>query len=240
MEALLTELTERLKKAAGPNLKSVVLYGSAATGEFQAEHSDLNVLCIVADSGSDELEEIHDPCFWWARQGHPTPRVFTLDELHRSADIFAIELLDIKERHRVVFGDDVFENFEVPLHLHRLQVERELRIAWLRLREAVLLAPLKKKAHLAIMVASVSSFCVLFRHALMAAGHPAPSSRRETIEAMAKFAGGDHSAFLAILDFKERKRAKSAVDVETTLHAYLEFVQVAANEVDRIFEGGTR
>jgi predicted nucleotidyltransferase len=240
MEALLTELTERLKNAAGANLKSVVLYGSAATGEFQSGHSDLNVLCIIASSGSDELEALHDPCEWWVRKGHPTPRIFTLDELHRSADIFSIELLDIKERHRVVFGDDVFADFEIPLHLHRLQVERELRIAWLRLREAILLAPPKKNAHLAIMTASISSFCVLFRHAVIAAGHPPPASKRDAIEAMAKFAGADPSAFRAILDLKEGKGGKSGLDVEVTLHAYLEFVQVAANEVDRTFEGGTR
>ena len=240
MEALLAELTGRLKAAAGENLKAVVLYGSGATGEFRAGHSDLNVLCLVGSSGSDELEELHAPCFWWARKGHPTPRVFTFDELQRSADIFAIELLDMKQQHRMLFGDDFFDHLEVPTHLHRLQVERELRIAWLRLREAVLLAPHRKRVHLAIMVGSISSFCALFRHALIAIGQAPPATRRETIDAMAKFAGADSSAFQSILELKEGKRSRSGLDIEATLHAYLEFVQVAINEVDRIFEGGAR
>lgn len=240
MEALLTELTGRLRAAAGENLKAVVLYGSGATGEFQVGHSDLNVLCIVASSGSDELEELHGACLWWARKGHPTPRVFTFDELQRSADIFAIELLDMKHQHRMLFGEDFFDHLEVPTTLHRLQVERELRIAWLRLREAVLLAPHRKKAHLGIMVASITSFCVLFRHALMALGRPAPANKHEAVDAMAKFAGADPSAFQAILNLKEGNRNRSGLDVEATLHAYLEFVQVATNEVDRIFEGGAR
>jgi hypothetical protein len=240
MEAMLIELTRRLKEAAGENLKAVVLYGSGATGEFQSEHSDLNVLCVVADSGSDELEELHGVCTWWTRKGHPTPRVFTLDELHRSADIFAIELLDMKQHHRMLFGEDFFENFEVPMGLHRLQVERELRIAWQRLREAVLLAPARKRAHLVIMIASISSFCALFRHALLAMGQAAAMTKREVVDAMATFAGGDPSAFRTILDLREGKQRRSAIDVEATLHAYLEFVQVATNEVDRTFEGGMR
>jgi hypothetical protein len=240
MEALLAELTGRLKEAARENLKAVVLYGSGATGEFRAEHSDLNVLCVVGSTGSDELEELHSPCEWWARKGHPTPRVFTFDELQRSADIFSIELLDMKQQHRMLFGDDFFDRLEIPLHLHRLQVERELRIAWLRLREAILLSPHRKRAHLQIMIGSISSFCVLFRHALMAAGHAPLGTRRETIDAMAKFAGSDPSAFQSILELKEGKRSRSGMDIEAILHAYLEFVQVATNEVDRIFEGGAR
>jgi predicted nucleotidyltransferase len=240
MEEQLAELTKRLKEAAGENLKAVVLYGSAAAGEFRAEHSDLNVLCLVGSSGSDELEELHGACKWWVRIGHPTPRVFTLDELRRTADIFAIELLDIKAKHRILFGEDFFGELEVPLHLHRVQIERELRIGWVRLREAILLAPQKKKAHLGIMAASVSSFCVLFRHALMAIGQPMPATRRETVDAIAKVAGADPSAFRTVLDLKEGKLTRSGIDVEATLHAYLEFVQVVTNEVDRIFEGGTR
>ena len=52
MEAKLTELVSRLKAAANENLKAVVLYGSAVTGEFRAGHSDLNVLCIVEHAAS--------------------------------------------------------------------------------------------------------------------------------------------------------------------------------------------
>ena len=47
MEAKLTEFVSRLKAALHDDLKTVVLYGSAVTGEFRAGHSDLNVLCVV-------------------------------------------------------------------------------------------------------------------------------------------------------------------------------------------------
>ena len=167
MEAKLTELVSRLKAAAEANLKSIVLYGSAVTAEFRAGHSDLNVLCIVDRVASEDLEHLHDPSEWWVRQGNPPPLLFTLDELHRSADVFAIELLDITHHHRLLYGTDYFTNFEVPLRLHRLQVERELRSDWLRLRQAILAAPLSYKAHLGIMSQSVSIFCALFRRGLL-------------------------------------------------------------------------
>src|SRR5271163_3552016 len=236
MEAKLTELVSRLQSAAEANLKSIVLYGSAVTAEFRAGHSDLNILCIVERVASEDLEHLHDASEWWVRQGNPPPLLFTLDELHRSADVFAIELLDITHHHRLLFGTDYFANFEVPLRLHRLQVERELRADWLRLRQAILTAPLSHKAHLAIMSQSVSAFCALFRHALFALGQPLPTTKREAVRAIAAFTGADPSGFYSILDLREGTKKTGQVDVEGSLNSYIEFVEVVTGEVDRRLE----
>jgi predicted nucleotidyltransferase len=236
MEAKLTEFVNRLKSAAADNLKAAILYGSAVAGEFLEKQSDLNILCVVESAGSADLEHLHSVAEWWLRQGNPAPLVFTLEELKRSADIFAIELLDIKHQHRLLYGLDVLEGFEVPLQLHHLQVERELRIGWLRLRQAILIAPQKRGLHLEIMLASVSTFCVLFRHALIALSAPPAHSKREALDRIATLAGADPSAFHAILDFREGKRKRRGLDIEALLHTYHEFVEVVTNEVDRRLE----
>jgi predicted nucleotidyltransferase len=236
MEAKLTELVNRLKTAIHDSLKTVVLYGSAVTGEFRAEHSDLNVLCVVDRADAALLENAHGVAEWWMRQGNLAPLIFTVDELRRSADVFAIELLDMKLHHRILYGTDFLDDFEVPLHLHRLQVERELRTAWLRLRQAILAAPLSNKVHVDIMLKSVSPFCALFRHALLALGHDMPATKRETVDAIASLTGGNPTAFQTVLDLREGKRKKSEIDVEVSLNAYLELVEVVTNEVDRRLE----
>jgi hypothetical protein len=236
METKLSELVARLKSSAGDNLKAVVLYGSGATSEFQAQHSDLNVMCMVERAALADLERLHAVTEWWMRQNNPAPVIFTRDELTHSADVFAIELLDMKRHHRMLFGEDFVEQMEVPLRLHRLQVERELRTDWLRLRGAILAAPQKKKIHLAIMLSSVATFCVLFRHALIALGQPAPHAKREAVDAMAALSGADASGFHSILEFRAGKLKAKQIDVEATLQTYLEFVEVVTNEVDRRFE----
>jgi len=236
MEAKLDDFVKRLKAAAMDNLKAVVLYGSAAAGEFHQGHSDFNVLCLVGRVQSADLEQLHDPADWWMRQGHPAPLVFTLDELLHSADVFAIELLDMKRHHRMLFGDDFLAAFEVPMQMHRLQVERELRAGWVRLRRAILTAPSREKARLAIMLDSVSSFCALFRHAMVALGQPMPASKREAVSAVAALAGADPSAFFSLLDVREGKREKELLDVEASLRKYLEFVDAVTSEVDRRIE----
>ncbi len=233
MEAKLTELVNRLRAAAKENLKAVALYGSAVTGEFREGHSDLNTLCLVSRAGAAELEQLHGVAEWWIKKGNHPPLIFTRDELDRSADVFAIELLDMKSHHRILFGEDFLAALTVPLHLHRLQVERELRTNWLRLRQAIVAAPQDEKSHLAIMTQSLSTFCALFRHALLALGQTMPATKREAIASVAALTAADPSSFNALLDMREGKRNKNAVDVEPALRSYLTFVEAATNEVDR-------
>ncbi|MDE3109702.1 MAG: hypothetical protein KGL02_07160 [Acidobacteriota bacterium] len=236
METTLAEFVNRLKDAAGDNLQSVVLFGSAVAGEFSAEHSNLNVLCLIERTGSAELAQLRPAIAWWTEEeDYPAPLVFTFDELRRSAHVFAIELFDIKRHHRILFGADWLENFQPPLALHRLQVERELHRERLKFRRALLAAPEKPKARLDLMLSFVSRFCALFRHAIAAAGEPEPRTRREAVAVIAAWTGADPSGFDAILEFREGKRKRRKIDLEAALHAYVEFVGLAADEATRRF-----
>jgi hypothetical protein len=229
----LDEFVQRLKAAASDNLKAVILYGSAATEEFHAKHSDLNILCLVNQADAAHLEALHGPVEWWIRRDQRPPLVFTLDELRRSADIFTIELLDMKSRHRVLYGENLLAEISVPLHYHAIQVERELRTDWLRLREAILAAPKKPKVYLELMVASFSAFAALFRHALLALGEAPAETKREAIGRIAQFAGADPAGFQTILSVREGKVKGRDIDTEKTLNQYFALVEAVTEKFDR-------
>src|SRR5579885_2680816 len=128
IETKLAGLVGRLKDAAGTNLESVLLYGSAARGEHREGKSDLNLLCTLVSLSGAELNRIAPAVNWWTNeQLEPSPLFFTESELRSAADVFAIELLDIQRDHRVLFGKDVVAGIHVPTNLHRIQVEHELR-----------------------------------------------------------------------------------------------------------------
>lgn len=233
MEKELNQLVEKLKEAAGQNLKGVVLYGSAAAGDFQPKHSDVNVLCVLERLDAAELEKLNPAAVWWERKSHPAPLLLTRDELYGTADVFAIEMLDIKARHRVLFGEDIFARLEVPMVLHRVQVERELRTNLMRLRQRYLAAPRNRSALLGLLTASVSSFLVLFRHALLALGETPPQGKREVVDRLAALAGFDAAPLHTVLDVREGKQKESQVDVLLTMRGYLEGITRVAEEVDR-------
>ncbi len=229
----LDEFVQRLKAAAADNLKSVVLYGSAANGEFHSRHSDVNLLCVVNSADARHIEALHSAVEWWTKLGLRPPLIFTMEELRRSADVFAIEMLDLKSRHKVLEGIDVLADVTVPLHYHAIQVERELRTNWLRLRQAILAAPKKSKIYQELMVTSFSSFVALFRHALIAMGEPPAATKREAIERIAKMANADPAGFYAILEHREGKREAQELDIESALNRYFAFVDAVTDAYDR-------
>lgn len=229
----LDELVEKLKSAAAGNLKAVILYGSAATEEFHAKHSDLNVLCVVDQADAVHLHALHGPVDWWIRRGQRAPLVFTLEELRRSADIFTVELMDMKSRHRILYGENVLAQITVPLRFHAIQVERELRADWLRLRQAILAAPKRPKAYVEIMVSSFSAFAAMFRHALIALGEAPTQTKREAVDRIAQFAGADPAGFHAILDIREGKLRGRDIDIDKTLNQYFALVEAVTDKFDR-------
>jgi hypothetical protein len=131
----------------------------------------------------------------------------------------------------MLFGEEFLAGITVPLRYHKLQVERELRANWLRLRQTFLAAP--RKAHLTVMVAAASSFNTLFRHALIALGEPAAQNKRDAIERIAKLTGAEAGGFLTVLDFREKKTKEKDIDVAATARSYFALVEAVTDEVDR-------
>jgi hypothetical protein len=236
MDKILDGLVQRLRAEAGANLRSVVLYGSAAGGEYYPKHSDLNVLCLVYKTDAAELAKLHQPAKWLARKGHPMPLIFSFEELRQAADVYAIELLEIKRRRCLLYGEDVFDSLDVPLSLHRLQVERELRHNLIRLRQGYVAAAGNRKSVLALMTRSASTFALLFRHALIALGENAAGSKRDAVGQLAAILNFEPSSFTPLFDVREGGRKGSDLDHRLAFEKYLQAVTQAVSSLDRKFE----
>lgn len=235
-EKQLEEFVRRTQQAAGPNLQSVILYGSAASGEFQSESSHLNLLCLLRETSFANLSAIAPVAGWWRRQNNPAPLVLTREELERSADVFAIEVLDMQRNHRVLFGDEVLNGLHVPMHLHRAQVEYELREKLILLRQRLLEAMGSKRRLWDLLLSSLPAFATLFRHALIALGQASPQSRREAIQALATRLQFDPSALLQLLDVREHQAERRQFDVNDVFTRYLAAVQHVTSAVDTMLE----
>jgi hypothetical protein len=226
----LVQFVAKLKSVAGDALESVILYGSGAGEDFHDHFSDLNVLVVLRSAEAQSLERVAPAIEWWRQQGMPAPVVLSEEELRHSADVFAIELIDMKERHRLLYGSDLLRSIDVPRDLHRVQVERELRTSLVKLRQAFFDAK-GDEALSRLMTASVSTFGTLFRHALMVFGQPAPMAKRAAVEEIGRFLSLDVTGVLHVLDIRE-KRAP-ADKCSETFAAYLAAVTRVTNEVDK-------
>ena len=223
-----------LKQDAGANLECVILYGSAANGEFHSEFSNVNLLCVLRDTSLASLQAIGKTVRSWIRK-QPAPLIVTRAELERSTDVFSIELLDMKQHHLLLFGDDVVSGLDISMSQHRVQVEYELREKLILLRQRTIVAENDKQL-LQLLVQSVASFSTLFRHALIAVGQPAPTSRREAISQLAALLEFEPSAFEIVLDIREKKIDAKKLDIQDLCSRYLSAVERVATAVDQALE----
>jgi hypothetical protein len=234
MDKRLTQLVEKLRAAHGERLISVVLYGSAATGEHHPKYSDFNVLCVLTEIGPRELGACGSIFRWWREQGSPAPLLLTEHELLTSTDCFAIEFHDIKRQHVLLYGKDVISDLIVDNCFYRAQVEQELRAKLLRLRQKASGMLTDEGLLRRLLLDSLSTFCVLFRHALILHGEPGPLRKRETIERAAARFAFDPLPFEKLLDVREERIKPREADAAVLLAPYLQGISAVIDAVDRL------
>jgi hypothetical protein len=233
MEDKLTELVDRLRGAHQAKLVSVILYGSAAAGDHHEKFSDLNVMCVLTQVTPPELEG-SEPLFkWWRDLGNPAPLLMSELEVKTSTDCFPIEFHDMQERRRVLYGKDVIDGLVIDRSFYRAQVEHELRAKLLRLRQKAAGVLGDKPALLRLMIESVSTFCVLARHALLLSGVADSGLKRETV-AKLREVGLEAPAFETLLDIRSQKKKPGDVEAVALFSGYLKQIEAIVAHVDSL------
>jgi predicted nucleotidyltransferase len=231
-EQLLGEFVQKLRAAAGENLTSVILYGSAAEGEFHPEYSDVNLLCVVRDTSFASLNQLAGAVEWWRKKKHHPPLLVTEKELKDTADVFSIEFIDMKQRHRILYGNDVLQDLNVPMHLHRSQLEYELREKLFLLRQHVLVAGADEKGLWEAMLNSLSSFTTLFRHVLIELGEAGRKHSREAVQELASRLNFDASAFVQLMNVRAHKSDRKQFRADAVATRYLAAIEKVTATVD--------
>ena len=234
VEKPLAQLVDKLRGAYGESLVAVVLYGSAVSEERHSKFSDFNVLCVLAAVTPRELSAGGEIFHWWRGLGNPSPLLLTEPEMSSSAESFPIEFLDIQQQHRLLHGKDVVSGLAIGRSFYRAQVEHDLRAKVLRLRQkaaGILSDPGLLRR---LLADSVSTFCVLLRHALALHGVGVTARKREIVERAAEHFALDSRPFLQLLDLREERCAPRDVDPWSLLAPYLDALGKAIDAVARL------
>ena len=228
----LPQLVQKLTKALGTDLVSVVLYGSAASGNHHEKFSDYNVLCVLTEITPVHLRATEAIFRWWREQGNPSPLLLTEHEVRTSTDCFAIEFHDIREHNRILYGADVVSSLTIDDCFYRGQVERELRAKLLRLRQKASGILSDKDVLRRLLGDSISTFCILFRHALILHGVDGPARKREIVARAQERFGIDPAPFLTLLDLREERAKAKEIEPEALLAAYMREIGKVIDAVD--------
>jgi hypothetical protein len=133
-ERIVTEAGAELAAVFGPALRTVVVYGSAAGGDFRADRSDVNFAAIAEPLSFAHLQQTAQWYARWRGQRVAAPLLLAFADLDRSLDVFPLEILDIQARHRTLAGSELFAGIVPSADAVRVECEREAKGKLVRLR----------------------------------------------------------------------------------------------------------
>lgn len=225
-----------LKGTHGKNLVSVILYGSAAAGDFVPKQSDYNILVALTKIGPEDLRLAHACIREWSRLGNPIPVYFTVSELQNAPDVFPIEFHQMTVAHKVLYGVDVLAGMEISDKFLRLQTEYELRSKLIQLRRQYISASASVEGLKRLMSESLSSFAALFRAVLILKGLQPPAKKHEIVALTAQELGIDGLPFEKIFNIRENNFTGNLDEVNANqlFGEYMDQIEHVIHAVDSI------
>ncbi|MDY6839768.1 MAG: hypothetical protein SWH78_17560 [Thermodesulfobacteriota bacterium] len=229
-----SDVTSDYKELFGDDLVSIILYGSAASGEYVAGKSDINFMIVLSDKGIDSLERTFEVVKKWKKRNVATPLFLTEDYVRTSLDAFPIEYLNLQNCHESVYGRDILKDLTFDRHYLRLQCEREIKAKLLLLREAFLETGGRGKDLQELVAQSVHAFVAVFNGLLYLKGKEVPQRKREAVAQVCETFDLDKALFEKLLDIREKKLKPSGTEMAGLFQAYLKEVRNMWKQLDKL------
>jgi len=230
LRAYLAEVTEIF----GSTLQALILYGSAARGDFLPGRSNLNLLLVLSDHNVQALKQYGNMHRRWNRERIVVPLILTLDELRRSLDVFPLEYFEIKEHHVVLAGRDPFPELDVPTRNLALQCEQELRRNLLRLRQRFVEGAGKPEAAAILLPLSLTALLPCLRGLFRLLGYPVPVLAEALLKDCGERLGVDVTALQDVLNLKRGLITPGPVELPRLFERYSSAIQTLIEKVDEL------
>ena len=192
----------QVQKLFGNVLEAVILYGSAAGGEYLPGKSNINLLILLAKQDTELLKQYATLHKQWRREQIVVPLFLTAAEMKSSLELFPLEYLEIQEQHVLLAGRDPFPELRIDGRNLRLQCERELRGNLLRLRQRFVEGGASTEAITILLPLSLTALMPCLRGLLRAKERPVERSADKVLQAVEKEFGIDAAAFRDVLNLK--------------------------------------
>jgi len=231
-ESIFENYTNDWKTAFGQELQSIILYGSAARGEYMPGVSDINFLVMLSSEGIASLRKAIELTGKWRSQNVAVPLVLSKIYIETSLDTFPIEFLSMQRHHKVIFGEDVFAGLNISKSNLRMQLEREVKGKLLHLRENFLAEAGDRDSLLKLLRHTLPAFNSMFEALLYLSGRPIPEHRRDAFMQAVEIGKLDKSFFDRLLKISEQESKPYRNELWDMFEKYITQIRTLALFID--------
>lgn len=233
MNKALNNLKIDLENIFKDKLVSVILYGSAVTENYNPKFSDINLIVIIEDLVASDLKIACKSVKKWIKAKHSAPLFIDRQEWFDSNDVYAVEYSDIKERYKIIYGDNLVELLEIDAKDIRLQCESEIKHLLVKLRQNYLLYNKDKNLMKEMLKATSRSIIAIFRAILRLMGQKVPYDHKEVVNNLAEKINFDNNILIDILLFREKKKRFSSRELEHNVQELIDLLEQILKYIDK-------
>ena len=221
-----------VKKQKGLAFQAILVYGSAARGEFLQGYSNINVLIVLEQISQPVLQGWSGIHKQWAREKIIAPLFLTQTDLQQSSDLFPLEFLDIKECHVLLEGRDPFPELHVnSTHLF-LQCRQEVHANLLRVRQCYVEGWGKVEAIQTLLPLSLTALLPCLRGLYRLLDRPSNVKSPEVLDELNATLNLDPSVFHEVWRLKRGLSTPGKHELPKLLERYLAGLSQLVDRID--------
>jgi predicted nucleotidyltransferase len=230
------EFCRGLQETYGDELTTILVYGSVARQEYFPERSDINTLIVLKNADLETLRKTVDLVHKAREACKVTPFFLTAHDIDTSRDVFPIKFYDMRDAYHIVYGADILQEMDISDANLRLELEQEMKILLLELRQFFIQRAKKGgpggAEHL---LAYFNSFLYLMKRLLKLQGVDAPVLNDDLIRVIAQQYEMDLDMMKKFLEYKKGKPVKNAPEEAVN---FSKAVSKAADIIDKLLVEG--
>jgi len=234
IQPVITEFVNKLLKNLDDNVRSIIVYGSAAGVNYNPGVSNINIAVIIKNFDFSVLSQNLDLVKSGRKHKIAVPLFLTKEYILSALDVFPIEFSEIKEQHKVIFGEDIFKDLDIPLKDVRLLCEGQIKGKLLHLRQAYLDVGSNPAVLKNLLLSALSDLVPVFRQLIILKGQKPIEQKAEMLDQLAKIFSLDPQPFLAVYHDKNKKILISSHQVEAHLQNFLNQLENLSRHMDAL------
>ena len=234
IQPVITEFANKLLENFNDNVHAVIVYGSAAGINYNPGVSNINIAVIVKTLDFSVLNQSVALVKWGRKHKIATPLFLTKEYILSSLDVFPIEFSDIKAQHKVIYGEDVFKDLDIPVKDVRLLCEQQVKGKLLHLRQAYLDIGSKPPVLKNLLLSAWSDLVPVFRQLIILKGQKPVEQKEEMLGQLAGIFSLDPGPFLAVYHDKNKKIRIPSHQLEAHLQNFLSQLESLSRHLDSL------
>ena len=243
VQDILTRFVAQINQQWTADLGGLILFGSAARGDFIMGRSNINVLLIVRNLSVELLQRAGQLQRQWGKHQIVAPLLMTEEDLVKSRSLFPLEFLQMTHSHVLLAGHDPFSETRIDttrIDTARLgwQCEHELMANLLRVRQRFIEGEGRIEAVQALLILSITAVLPCIRGLLYCLGQPSAEKDIPILETLSTTVQFDPTMFLDILKIKRGLSSPGSLEWLKAYERYLQCLEQFMKRVQEIRQEG--